>query len=98
MDSPCLLERPGEELQSSAPATVVLQDPVYVGIGICSHDASVLVTFVSQNRVFGVTEFRDESRGDIPDFHSYNELHNWFSCLENTWYGLAVRGDFGLSG
>jgi hypothetical protein len=40
---------PGEELQSSGPATVVLQDPVYVGLGICSHDASVLETAVFSN-------------------------------------------------
>jgi len=40
---------PGAELQSSGPAMVVLQDPVYVGIGICSHDASVLETAVFSN-------------------------------------------------
>jgi TolB protein len=40
---------PGAELQSSGPATIVLQDPVYVGIGICSHDASVLETAVFSN-------------------------------------------------
>ena len=28
----------------TGPATVVLQDPVYVGIGVCSHDANVLET------------------------------------------------------
>src|SRR5260370_33542372 len=35
---------PGSELTASAPATVSLTDPVYVGIGISSHDANVLGT------------------------------------------------------
>ena len=40
---------PGEELQSAGPVTVVLHDPVYVGIGVCSHDASILETAVFSN-------------------------------------------------
>ena len=36
----------GEELKPSGSATVALQDPVYVGIGVCSHDAGVLETAV----------------------------------------------------
>lgn len=39
----------GEELKSSGSATVALQDPVYVGIGVCSHDAGVLETAVFSN-------------------------------------------------
>jgi TolB protein len=39
----------GEELTATGPATVVLQDPVYVGIGVCSHDANVLETAVFSN-------------------------------------------------
>jgi TolB protein len=39
----------GEELTPSGPATVVLQDPVYVGIGVCSHDANTLETAVFSN-------------------------------------------------
>lgn len=41
--------QPGEELAPSGPATVVLDDPVYVGIGVCSHDANVLETAVFSN-------------------------------------------------
>lgn len=40
---------PGEELTSAGPATVVLEDPVYIGIGVCSHDANILETAVFSN-------------------------------------------------
>lgn len=39
----------GEELTAAGPATVALQDPVYVGIGVCSHDANTLETAVFSN-------------------------------------------------
>jgi regulation of enolase protein 1 (concanavalin A-like superfamily) len=39
----------GEELIPTGPATVVLQDPVYVGIGVCSHDGNVLETAIFSN-------------------------------------------------
>jgi len=41
--------KPGEELAATGPATVVLEDPVYIGIGVCSHDANVLETAVFSN-------------------------------------------------
>jgi Tol biopolymer transport system component len=41
--------KPGEQLTASAPATVVLKDPVYVGIGVCSHDANILETALFTN-------------------------------------------------
>jgi len=41
--------KPGERLTASAPVTVALDDPVYVGIGVCSHDAQVLETAVFSN-------------------------------------------------
>src|ERR1017187_8186694 len=34
--------KPDEELTRTGPATVALQDPVYVGLGVCSHDAHIL--------------------------------------------------------
>jgi TolB protein len=37
------------ELKPSGSASVELQDPVYVGIGVCSHDAGVLETAVFSN-------------------------------------------------
>ncbi len=40
---------PGEELKASGPATVALQDPVYVGLAMCSHDANALETAVFSN-------------------------------------------------
>jgi Tol biopolymer transport system component len=41
--------QPGEELTASGPQTVELADPVYAGIGVCSHDAGVLETAVFSN-------------------------------------------------
>ena len=41
--------KPGEELKATGPVTVALEDPVYVGIGVCSHDANVLETAVFSN-------------------------------------------------
>jgi TolB protein len=41
--------KPGEELTASGPATVTLKDPVYVGLGVCSHNADNLETAVFSN-------------------------------------------------
>jgi dipeptidyl aminopeptidase/acylaminoacyl peptidase len=41
--------KPGEVLAGAAPATVSLEGPVYIGIGVCSHDAQVLETAVFSN-------------------------------------------------
>jgi TolB protein len=41
--------KPGEELKPTGPVTVALEDPVYVGVGVCSHDANVLETAVFTN-------------------------------------------------
>ena len=40
--------KPGH-LVSSGPITVELGDPIYVGLGVCSHDANVLETAVFSN-------------------------------------------------
>ncbi len=40
---------PGEELKPAGPATVTLQDPVYVGLAVSSHKADVLETAVFSN-------------------------------------------------
>jgi hypothetical protein len=40
---------PGGELKASGPATVALQDPVYVGLAMCSHKADALETAVFSN-------------------------------------------------
>jgi Tol biopolymer transport system component len=41
--------KPGESLVPSGPATVGLEGPVYIGLGVCSHDANVLETAVFSN-------------------------------------------------
>ncbi|HWB99667.1 MAG TPA: hypothetical protein VG672_23330 [Bryobacteraceae bacterium] len=41
-----LAGKPGEPLTATGPATVSLTDPVYIGLAVCSHDASVLETAV----------------------------------------------------
>jgi Tol biopolymer transport system component len=41
--------KPGENLTASAPVTIKLQDPIYIGLGVCSHDANVLETAVFSN-------------------------------------------------
>jgi TolB protein len=40
---------PGEELQPTGPVTVVLHDPVYIGLAVCSHDVGILETAVFSN-------------------------------------------------
>ncbi len=44
-----LVGKPGAQLVASVPATVSLDGPVYIGIGVCSHDAQVLETAVFSN-------------------------------------------------
>ncbi len=41
--------KPGEELKSTGTAIVALTDPVYVGLGVCSHNADNLETAVFSN-------------------------------------------------
>lgn len=41
--------KPGEELKTTGPVTVHLQDPVYIGLAVCSHNATVLETAVFSN-------------------------------------------------
>jgi|SRR5581483_10673315 len=36
----------GEEWKTTGPVTVVLHDPVYVGLAVCSHNADVLETAI----------------------------------------------------
>lgn len=37
---------PGEEWKITGPVTVVLHDPVYIGLAVCSHNADVLETAI----------------------------------------------------
>jgi hypothetical protein len=47
---------PGGPLTPSGPVELKLQDPVYVGLGVCSHDANVLETAVFSNVEVDVPE------------------------------------------
>ncbi len=40
---------PGVQLKPSGPVTIDFQGPVYIGLGVCSHDANVLETAVFSN-------------------------------------------------
>src|SRR5437660_8091914 len=40
---------PGQTLEPAGPALITLQDPVYVGMAVCSHDANVLETALFSN-------------------------------------------------
>lgn len=40
---------PGQELKPFGPTTVPLHDPVYVGLGVCSHVATTLETAIFSN-------------------------------------------------
>ena len=41
--------KPGEPGTTTGPVNVTLQDPVYIGLAVCSHDANVLETAVFAN-------------------------------------------------
>lgn len=42
--------KPGEELKASGPVEyLTLKDPVYVGLGVCSHMATTLETAIFSN-------------------------------------------------
>ncbi len=45
----------GEDLKPTGTATVVLHDPVYVGIGVCSHDPEIVETAVFSNVLLAAT-------------------------------------------
>ena len=40
---------PGEQMESTGPIIVVMQNPVYVGLAMCSHNADVLETAIFSN-------------------------------------------------
>jgi Tol biopolymer transport system component len=60
--------KPGGQLTASAPATVVLEDPVYAGIGVCSHDANILETAVFSN--LQITPAAQPARARQPRYKS----------------------------
>ena len=40
---------PGDQPATTGPVIVSMQDPVYLGLGVCSHNANVLETAVFTN-------------------------------------------------
>jgi Tol biopolymer transport system component len=61
---------PGEELRPAGPATVALKDPVYAGLAVCSHDASVLETAVFSNVTAQPAALRVRSKLSVYDLKS----------------------------
>lgn len=57
---------PGEELKPLGPAVVIMQDPVYIGMGVCSHDAATLETAIFSNVKL---ETRPRTRSKITIFN-----------------------------
>ena len=63
-----LAGNPGEELKPVGPATVALQDPVYVGLAVSSHKADLLETAVFSNVKIEVLQARPRYRSKISIF------------------------------
>jgi hypothetical protein len=61
---------PGTRLTPSGPVEVKLRDPVYVGLGVCSHDANVLETAVFSNVEIETPEPRVRSKISIYDLRT----------------------------
>ncbi len=62
--------KPGEEGAPSGPQTVELTDPVYVGIGVCSHNADVLETAVFSNVRLDPAQQAQRQQGGQRRYHS----------------------------
>jgi Tol biopolymer transport system component/catechol 2,3-dioxygenase-like lactoylglutathione lyase family enzyme len=56
---------PGEELKPLGPAVVIMQDPVYIGLGVCSHDANTLETAIFSNVKIETSTARLPTRSKI---------------------------------
>ena len=55
----------GEELNSTGPLTLKLQDPVYVGLAVGSHNADVLETAVFSNVELQADGAHSQNRMDL---------------------------------
>jgi Tol biopolymer transport system component len=76
--------KPGEELTATAPQEVNLPANVYVGIGVCSHDAGVLETAVFSNVQLNV-----QTGGSAMSAPPHPPAPHYRSKI--TIYGLAAR-------
>lgn len=52
----------GETLKTTGPVTVVLHDPVYIGLAVCSHNANVLETALFSNVKMDQTQKQASTR------------------------------------
>jgi len=59
--------KPGDALTAGGSQMVTLTDPVYVGLGVCSHDANVLETAVFSNVTLQQPAARYRSRVTVYD-------------------------------
>jgi Tol biopolymer transport system component len=74
--------KPGGPLTSTGPATVTLQDPVYVGLAVCSHDANSLATAVFSN----VTAEPLQARTPPPTYRSKITIYDMRDKSNRTLY------------
>ena len=58
---------PGGKLEPAGPVELKLTDPVYVGLGVCSHDANVLETAVFTNVALDMPEPAVRSKVSVFD-------------------------------
>jgi TolB protein len=60
----------GETLKATGPVTVILHDPVYIGLAVCSHNANVLETAVFSNVKLEQTPERAGNRLSLLPSHA----------------------------
>jgi Tol biopolymer transport system component/catechol 2,3-dioxygenase-like lactoylglutathione lyase family enzyme len=56
---------PGEEPKQLGPAVVIMQDPIYVGLGVCSRDPKTLETAIFSNVKIETAASRPRTRSKI---------------------------------
>ncbi len=71
-----LAGKPGEQLTSTGPATVTLSGPVYVGLAVCSHDATVLETAVFANVTMQALPPATGGRGPAQRYRSKMSIYD----------------------
>jgi Tol biopolymer transport system component len=80
------VSKEGGEAVTSGPATVTLSDPVYAGIGTCSHNAQVLETAVFSNvRVQPARPPAPRYRSKITVFDTRDNSSRILYTADETW-------------
>jgi Tol biopolymer transport system component len=78
--------KPGEQLTASAPVTVALKDPVYVGLGVCSHDANILETALFTNVQLTPSGQSAQTRRAQPRYRSSITIYDVRTKTSNVLY------------